>query len=408
MERFETIIIGAGASGIFAALRFGEEGRRNILLIEGNDRVGRKLSATGNGQGNVTNTDMDLRHYRSGDKGIVSSVLNKFSREALLRYMRSLGGIFEADEEGRVYPASRQASSVTDLLRFRMDTLGIRVRLGEKVVSARKKGEVFFVNTDRGEYSSRYLILANGGKASAYFGSDGSGYALARSFGHTVTPLYPSLVQLKTETSPIRGLKGVRCNCRVRLLKDDRTVCDACGDVIFTDYGVSGNAVFKLSPRAREGDCLSIDFLPETDESELIETLENKIEKCPTIAAGDLFRCIANSMVGKCILRRCGIDGSVLGEDVRAQFNKLAHLAKNYTLKIIGTLGFDSAQVTQGGVSASELHEDLMSKKIDGLYIVGELTDVDGDCGGYNLQWAFSSGWVAAGAICERLRNEDR
>ena len=402
MDKFETIIVGAGASGLFAALRLGEAGCRNVLLLERNDRVGRKLSATGNRQGNVTNAAVSEEHYRSSDMRLVRSVLRRFGKDELLRYLNSLGGLFTADEEGRVYPASRQASSVTDILRFRLEKLGVTLRTGEKVTAAGKRGERFFVRTEKGEYNCDALILSCGGKAAPHFGTDGSGYALARSFGHTVTALYPSLVQMKTELSPIRGLKGIRCNCRAELMRGGRMVCGADGDVIFTDYGVSGNAVFQLSPRMREADSISIDFLPGVTEIDLLRALEMKAENDPSLPAEDLFRCIVNSTVGKNILRRCNVDGRAPVSALRKKMPELAYCAKHYGLRLEGSLGFDSAQVTQGGVSASELGEDLMSKKVKNLYITGELVDVDGDCGGYNLQWAFSSGWIAASAVCGR------
>lgn len=400
MEKFEAIIVGAGASGLLAALRLGEAGHKNILLIERNDRAGRKLSATGNGQGNLTNLDMTESHYRSSDRALVSSVLRRFGRDGLLRYLTSLGGLFAADEEGRVYPASRQASSVTDILRFRLAELGIVLHTGEKVEAAQKSGALFSIRTDAAEYLCESLILACGGKAAPHFGTDGSGYDLARAFGHSVTALYPSLVQLKTDISGIRGLKGIRCRCDVRLENGKDTVCKANGDVIFTDYGVSGNAIFKLSPRAREGDTVAIDFLPEFTGQELLAALENKVRCSRDLKAEDLFRCIVNSAVGKCILRYCGVEGGCKGRELAEALPGLAYAAKNYRLRLTGSLGFDSAQVTQGGVPATELDENLMSKKVKNLYIIGELVDVDGDCGGYNLQWAFSSGWCAAGAVC--------
>lgn len=407
MEKFGTIIIGAGASGLFAALHLGESGRRDVLVLERNDRAGRKLSATGNGQGNVTNTDLASSHYRSSDMRLVSSVLRRFGREELLRYLRSLGGMFVSDGEGRVYPASRQAASVTDLLRYRLAALGIRLNTGEKVLSAHKSGGCFIVTTDRSEYSCSVLVLACGGKASPHFGTDGNGYELARSFGHTVTPLFPSLVQLKTETAHIRGLKGVRCDCRVQLLNGREVIGESRGDVIFTDYGVSGNAVFRLSPLARRADTVMIDFIPDSDVGELQSALLCKTEKEPGMRAADLFRCIVNSAVGKCVLRRCGVDEVRPVGEVSEKLGELAKSAKGYRLKLCGSLGFDSAQVTQGGVPVTELDECLMSKKTGCLYIVGELADVDGDCGGYNLQWAFSSGWVAAGGILG-AKNENR
>ena len=213
MKEYAAIIVGGGASGMFCALRLAESGVKDVLLLERNDRLGRKLSATGNGQGNVTNTAMSAEHYFSGDAGRVASVLARFGAEDLIGALSVLGGIFLPDAVGRVYPASRQAASVTDLLRFALEGR-VEVRTGVRVLSARRDGALFSVRTDGGkEFRGRALVLACGGKAAPHFGTDGSGYGLARAFGHTVTPLRPSLVQLKTEQTYIRGLKGVRADC---------------------------------------------------------------------------------------------------------------------------------------------------------------------------------------------------
>ena len=399
MEKVKTIIVGGGAAGLMAAVRLGEKAGHSVLLIERNERLGRKLSATGNGQGNVSNIHMSADHYNPSARSSVRSVLLRFGKDDLLRFFTKLGGLFVTDAEGRVYPASRQAASVTDLFRFALDRLSVGVRLGEKVLSAEKRGNAFFVRTDRSEYCCETLLLACGGKAAPHFGTDGNGYALARQFGHSVTELVPSLVQLKTEQPPIRGLKGTRCDCSVRLLCKKREVCRAEGDVIFTDYGVSGNAVFKVSPYWKECDAVSIDFLPDIDPSALVTLLHDKAGSFPSLRAEDLLRCIVNSAVGRSILRYCSVEPSLAAESIREKLPAVVDAIKNFEIRLTGSLGFDYAQVTKGGVTLSELDENLMSKKVKNLYLVGELTDVDGACGGYNLQWAFSSACVAAAAI---------
>ena len=406
MEKFRTIIVGAGAAGLMAALRLGEAGCKGVLLLERNDRAGRKLSSTGNGQGNITNADLSEAHYRSSDKRLVASVLHRVGKDELLRYMESLGGLFIPDESGRIYPASRQASSVTDLLRFRLAALNIPLQVGKKVTAVQKRGNIFIVYADGAEYSCRSLILACGGKAAPHFGTDGNGYTLARAFGHTITQLRASL-QWKTDAAAVRGLRGTRCGCHVTLLRGgNKRIAATEGDIIFTDYGISGNAVFYLSPLMREGDTLSIDFLPEVAENKLLQILQHKAETYPAMPTEDLFRCIVNSAIGKSIIRRCGVEPTKPVRMLADKLNILVHMAKNYEVQLVGSLGFDSAQVTQGGVLATELDQNLMSRKAEGLYIVGELVDADGDCGGYNLQWAFSSGWVAAEAILQGERCE--
>lgn len=408
MKEYAAIIVGGGASGMFCALRLAESGVKDVLLLERNDRLGRKLSATGNGQGNVTNTAMSAEHYFSGDAGRVASVLARFGAEDLIGALSALGGIFLPDAVGRVYPASRQAASVTDLLRFALEGR-VEVRTGVRVLSARRDGALFSVRTEGGkEFRGRALVLACGGKAAPHFGTDGSGYGLARAFGHTVTPLRPSLVQLKTEQTYIRGLKGVRADCAVRLLPGVAAAKgmpaakgDIClrGDLLFTDYGVSGDVIFRLSAFCREGDVLSVDFLPDCAPSAVAAAIRGKAERYPQMRGEDLLRGIVNSAVGKCLAKYSA--NAPFSQD-RGLADRLAACVKDFRLPVVGSLGFDYAQVTKGGVPLGEVDDDLMSRRAEGLYLLGELLDVDGECGGYNLQWAFSCGAVAASAVAGR------
>lgn len=408
MKEYAAIIVGGGASGMFCALRLAESGVKDVLLLERNDRLGRKLSATGNGQGNVTNSAMSAEHYFSGDAGRVASVLARFGAEDLIGALSALGGIFLPDAVGRVYPASRQAASVTDLLRFALEGR-VEVRTGVRVLSARRDGALFSVRTDGGkEFRGRALVLACGGKAAPHFGTDGSGYGLARAFGHTVTPLRPSLVQLKTEQTYIRGLKGVRADCAVRLLPGAAAAKgmpaskgDVClrGDLLFTDYGVSGDVIFRLSAFCREGDVLSVDFLPDCAPSAVAAAIRGKAERYPQMRGEDLLRGIVNSAVGKCLAKYSA--NAPFSQD-RGLADRLAACVKDFRLPVVGSLGFDYAQVTKGGVPLGEVDDDLMSRRAEGLYLLGELLDVDGECGGYNLQWAFSCGAIAASAVAGR------
>ena len=400
MQKYRVIIVGGGASGMYCALRLADLGVRGVLVLERNERLGRKLSATGNGQGNITNARIAAANYfsQTAMPGTVERVLRRYGREDVLARFGALGGLFTEGEEGKIYPASRQAASVTDLLRFALARGGVSVRTGMQVQSAVREGNAFSVQAGE-RFLSDMLVLACGGCAAPHFGTDGGGYALARAFGHAVTPVRPSLVQLKADAAAIRGLKGVRVAVEAVLLRADSEIARASGDIIFTDYGVSGDVAFRLSAFARAGDLLIVDFLPSFSEEEVCAALESK-KADRALAAGDLFRCVVNSAVGRSILRRNGIGA----EDpaARVPVRALAHAAKTYAIPVEGNLGFDAAQVTKGGVSMNELDEDLMSRRQDSLYIVGELADVDGECGGYNLQWAFSSGAVAAEAVARR------
>ncbi len=398
MDKIKTAIIGGGAAGLFLANLLNSE----VTLIERGERLGRKLSATGNGQGNLTNLGVPTAEYFSvaGSKEGAVSLLQKYDHTALIKFFEGLGVPCLADERSRVYPASRQASALTDALRFSLEKKGIEVRLQTQVLNVQKEkaGFILTLQTAAGEERllAERVVLCAGGKAAKNFGTDGNGYRLAEGLGHTVTPLYPSLVQLKTETNGIKSLKGIRLqNGALRASTPTRNLT-AQGDVIFTDYGVSGDAVFRLSAFIAEeiptGECrLEIDFLPRLSREEILALLQAKRAAFPTLAKEELLFGIVNNQVGRAIFRLAE------GDIARA-----ATLAKGFPLKITGSLGFDYAQVTKGGVPLCEVTENLESKKVKGLYFAGEILDLDGQCGGFNLQWAFAS----ASIVAETLRKE--
>lgn len=401
IKTYKTIIIGAGASGLFLTnlfLRRGESPER-ILLIERGERVGRKLSATGNGQGNVTNLSVTKGGYFSvaGNAERAQALVKTYSDESVTAFFADFGVPLLPDERGRVYPASRQASALTDALRFA--AADVPTLLGATVTSLTKTGDLYRViaKTTDGEraYSTQNVVLCTGGKAAKNFGTDGSAYALATSFGHTLTKLYPSLVQLKTDTAYTKTLKGVRVNDAKLTARFGGEEISVTGDVIFTDYGVSGDAVFRASAyftdKIDEGVTLFLDFLPEVTKTELAALLARKKSAYPRLDKGELLFGVVNNQIGRAIFRRA--DGDV---------DTAIDLVKRFPLQVTGSLGFDYAQVTKGGIPLSETDENLQSKRTKGLYFAGEILDADGACGGYNLQWAYASAYAVADGILSK------
>lgn len=402
MNGYGTIIVGGGASGLFCAAAL--KGGKDVLVLERGERAGRKLSATGNGQGNVSNLHMSADHYfhQSGDsRGVLSRALALHGREDMLAFLEGLGGLFVADGRGRVYPTGKQASSVTDLLRFRLAEKGVRIAAGMRVRSLRREADGFVAEAEGTAgtecFFARRVVLCTGGSAAKNFGTDGSAYALATAFGHTLTPLYPSLVQLKTEREAIRGLKGIRAEARLSAFagrgREKRKLAEERGDLIFTDYGVSGDAVFRLSAfltdrLGKEEISLSAEFLPDISPERLLRALRRKRAAFPSLADGELAGGIVNNALGRAIARRS--DGTPEGQAARI---------KDFPLAVTGSLGFDGAQVTKGGIPLDEADENLQSRLAPGLYFAGEILDVDGECGGYNLQWAYSSARLVADGI---------
>jgi predicted Rossmann fold flavoprotein len=400
---FKTVIIGGGASGLFLAnlLLRGGENSANILLLERSERLGRKLSATGNGQGNVTNLSVKEGGYfslqSSQNMAKAQNIVNQYADGDLKAFFADLGVLLVADERGRVYPASKQASALTDALRFA--AADIPTKLGEKVINIKKAGGRYAITTQTADGESVYFadnaVLCAGGKAAKNFGTDGNAYALATAFSHTVTALYPSLVQLKTDTQYIKTLKGIRVN-------DGKvTACflgkeiSLCGDIIFTDYGVSGDAIFRISAyftdKIDDGVTLSLDFLPNVSKDELFNLVQSKQKAYPALDKGELLFGIVNNQLGRAIFRRANGD-----------IAKAIELVKAFPLQVTGSLGFDYAQVTKGGIPLFETDENLQSIYSDGLYFAGEILDVDGACGGFNLQWAYASAHKVADAILSK------
>ncbi|MBO4989633.1 MAG: aminoacetone oxidase family FAD-binding enzyme [Clostridia bacterium] len=381
MKHYHVAIIGGGASGLALALFLSRKGISDLVLIEKNDRLGRKLSATGNGQGNLTNLSMGKEHYFSSDLALAEEIISSFDERDTISFFASLGGLLLPDDRGRVYPASRQASSATDLLRYALQAAKIECRLSTTVRSLSHPSS-FVIETDKGALSSDFAVLCTGGKAAPQFGTDGSAYALAEGFGHTLTELFPSLVQCKADMGDKKGLKGIRVDGRLSYL--DHTVR---GDVIFTDYGLSGDAVFRLSPyfAGKDEAWLYLELLPDVEEETLLSLVKGK-----NVPKEEAFCGILTNQIGRMLLKSAGsLEGAV-------------RLCKRIPFRVTGTLGFAYAQVTKGGIPMNEVTKSLESKKQRGLFFCGEILDVDGECGGYNLQWAFSSAHRVAEEVCRR------
>ncbi len=396
MERTDIAIIGGGASGLFLATAL--KGEKDVALFERADRVGKKLSATGNGQGNITNLSAPQTAYfsaREKDALRAEEIVQSYPPQALIGFFEKLGVILSADERGRVYPASRQASALTDALRFAIAEKGVDTRLSAQITDIRKTREGFILTANGKEFFANKVVLCAGGKAAKNFGTDGTAYALAQSFGHTVTPLYPSLVQIKTDTRYTKTLKGIRVADGGLTASVNGRKVSIFGDILFTDYGISGDAAFRISAfiahlLPSNEVSLSIDFLPKYNETEIYKALCQKRTAFPALAESELLFGIVNNQIGRAVCKRAGGD-----------LKKIARLVKDFPLTACGSLGFDYAQVTKGGIPLAETDNNLQSRLIDGLYFTGEILDIDGQCGGFNLQWAFSSAMRVAEALNE-------
>ena len=392
------IVIGGGASGLMAALTAAERQENRVILLERQQRVGRKLLATGNGRCNLTNTGAGPEHYHGAAPDFALPALRAFPPRAALVFFRDLGLLTAEEYGGRVYPLSNSANSVLDVLRLALDRAGVEQRCACPARGLRRRGRGFLVETEQGELSADKLIVACGGCAGAKLGGVMDGYELMKALGHWRSGLYPALVQLTTDPEYPRALKGVRVQGRVRLQRGEELLAESRGEIQFTEKGLSGPAVFDVSRTAAvggEGLRVRLCLLP--DEEESLTLLRRRREQYPELPAGECLTGMLHNRLGRMLVKYAGIDGQLpLRELDEGALRRLAAACGDFSLRLRGTEGFDQAQVTAGGLRTADFDpETLESRLVPGLFACGELLDIDGDCGGYNLQWAWASGRLA-------------
>ena len=395
-------VAGGGASGLMAAIRAAEKPGRQVLLLERQARVGRKLAATGNGRCNLTNINISAERYH-GSTDFILPALQKTDADGAIKLFKSLGLLCAVEEDGRVYPYTDQANSVVDVLRFAAVGRGVSVRCGCEVLAARRSENGFELETSTGAVTADKLIIACGGAAGARLGGGMSGYRLLEKLGHSCTELRPALVQLKTEGGETRALKGVRAEAQLNIFAGGRQIAEKRGEVQFTDYGVSGPAVFDISRDAlsEKGTEIVLDLLCRHSEDEISGMLLRRAKEWPELSFENAFAGMLHSRIGVMAVKRCGLPpAGRLGDMTDGDAARLAASAKHLKLKVTGSMGFDAAQVTAGGIRTDEFDPYTMESRIcPGLYAAGEVLDVDGDCGGFNLHWAWASGLAAGDSV---------
>ena len=391
----KVLIIGGGASGMAAAISASQDTARQITLLERQPRVGRKLAATGNGRCNLTNMQTEPCRYHGEDPGFAAPVLRAWPPQRVLEYFETLGLKTHTEYGGRVFPMSGHAGSVLDVLRLSLEKPNVTVLTDCPAETVSRSRAGFSVTTGGRVFGADKLILACGGCAGAKLGGVMDGYGLAASLGHSRTPLYPALTPLRTMPEYPRALKGVRTEAVVRLKRGDHLLAEARGDVIFTETGLSGTAVFEISRFAAGQRELTAELcLFDDPEEALTADLLERRRRWPAMEANRILTGAVQSRLGQMLCKYAGISGGVsVSELTDAQLRTLAQAMRAFRLPVTGLSGFEAAQVTAGGLRTSEFDpETLESRIVPGLYACGELLDIDGDCGGFNLQWAWASG----------------
>lgn len=401
MKTKNVIIVGGGAAGLVAAISAARNGA-NVTLIEQKDRLGKKILSTGNGKCNLTNEYMKLDCFRGDDTSIVSKVLDKFGFKETCHFFESLGVILK-NRQGYVYPISDQATTILDVLCMEISHLNVNVILNESVISVDKNKKGFVVKTKQNTFYGDTVILATGGKAAPVLGSDGSGYGIAKSFGHKISPVVPALVQLQGKGSFFKSISGVRTNATVSIYVDGELQGKDTGELQLTNYGISGIPVFQISRYAAKGLIqkkavkAEIDFLPTMSLEEVAIYIEKRKQLHSHKKMGEFFVGMFHSKLIDLFLKIAKIDSKTFINDVsERQWEILLKVIKSFFVEIEGTNSFEQAQICAGGVKTTEINSDtLESLLVNGLYLTGELMDVDGICGGYNLQWAWATGFIA-------------
>lgn len=389
----EIAVIGGGASGIFASIAARENGN-SVTIYERCDRIGKKILATGNGRCNLTNINADTENYHGENVGFMCGVTERFWVNNVLEMFSAMGLVCKTEDGGKVYPYCGQASAVLDVLRMRLGDDGVVIRTGFEVSNIEKTKNGFLISSYDGQkaYADR-VIIACGGKAAPSLGSNGSGYELLKKMGHHITELKPSLVQIKTVPDVVKKLKGIKVDGVLSIAGHSQH-----GEILFTEYGISGPCAFYLSSYCGNEKYAYVDLMPDFSLEEIAEMLYMRIGNFPERRLEEFFTGMLNKRVGQALLK----DLNIVPLSRRAmetdndEIRRIAEAIKAWRFEIIGTMSWNNAQVTRGGAVTSEFDRDtLESKKTNGVYVCGEILDIDGDCGGYNLQWAWASGYTA-------------
>ena len=391
-------IIGAGASGMAAALAAAENENAAVILMERQARVGRKLQATGNGRCNLSNVYAKDGGYHGEHPEFVLPAIQAFDPEMTLGWFAGLGLYTVTEPSGKVYPYSDQANSVVDVLRLGLCKPNITLKLGFEAEKIQKTETGFSVVSREETVICDKLIVACGGLAGSKLGGTMSGYKLLGKLGHKSTRLRPSLVQVKTDWPGVTALKGVRANCHIGILKDGKLFRESTGELQLTEFGISGPVVFEISRDVCYGPgewTAKIDFLPDWTEERLRNELNRR--RSSDLPMEELLTGILHNRLGRVLTKTAGVKGKNFARELSdREAEGVCQIVKALEIGLTEPLGMDSAQVTAGGICTDQFDEKTMeSRLIPGLYACGEVLDIDGDCGGYNLQWAWSSGRCA-------------
>ena len=404
MRKKQIIVVGGGAAGMIAAISARRLGA-NVTILEKNPRVGKKILATGNGRCNYTNINANVSYYNGNNPKFTCSALSDFTIENTISFFDELGIEHKVEDLGKVFPMSDQASSILDVLLYELNNIGVNIVCDANVKDIFKSGNEFIIELENDDvFKSDRIILATGGKAMPSSGSDGYGYDLAINLGHNMTDIFPALVQLMLEGSYFKRIDGVKLIGTAEIIYKNKSIIKDRGDILFTNYGVSGPPILQISRKAgelvnkKEEAYVKINMLDTLTAEEVAKLLDKRISYANEKSIEFSLVGLINKRLIPVILAEAGII------DIKRQAVSLSarerlaivDVLTGWRFKIKGTKSWPSAQVTAGGIRTNEIDPKTMESKIvNGLFFAGEIMDIDGRCGGFNLQWAWSSGFIA-------------
>lgn len=410
---FDVCIIGGGASGLAAAVYIKQRNKNiSVAILERLSRVGKKLITTGNGRCNITNSDEALCHFHGNNVAFAEYALSKYDNEKISEFFLSLGVPFYYDETGRAYPKSLQASSVVDALRFSSDALGVDTYVDCQVTDFVKTNGFYRIFTKGGEFSARRIVFAAGlYSGGVKLGCDGGFLRLLKSKGIKTVFTTPAIVQVKTETDVVKSLKGIKVNASATLIINDSVIRQETGEVLFCDYGLSGPPILQIAREVerQKGDKkIRLDLMPECELEDVISMLKLLKNNLAYRELSEFLSGALNKRLGQSIIKAAGFKLSEKVSQLEDKdIEKIAKIIKKFSFCVISTTGFDNSQVTAGGLDTNSFDDKSMRYKLDnGVFAIGEILDIDGDCGGYNLHFAFSSAFCAADSILKEYSDD--
>lgn len=399
----DVIVVGGGASGMIASIIAARQGA-SVLLLERLNRIGKKILVTGNGRCNLSNTQLESSRYHTSSQEDFSYPLKYINYEMTKEFFEELG-VLPLVEGDKVYPYSEQASSVLEVLRMELARLQVEIQTDIKVIDVFYKKDIWHVVGENSiTYHAKNVIVATGGMANISFGCDQVGYHILKKLGHTISPTFPTLVHILSPSSYCKMMKGTKIKCEASAYVADKLMRKEYGEVLFTEDGLSGPPIFQLSRIAAKAElegkkaAIILDLLPDLSYEEVVSIIYSRIALQPNRTVEELFIGWLHKRIVMPMIKYAGLGSMHIGSE-NLEYESIAKLAKaikTFVFEISGTRGYKYAQATAGGVALNEVDLTTMaSKKAKGLYITGEVLDVDGDCGGYNLQWAWSTGYLA-------------